>query len=37
MSDQTAAEAFAEWLAKGPKLAKAAGCFVAIKVTEAKD
>ena len=31
----TPAELFAEWLAQGPRLAKAAGCYVAITVTEA--
>lgn len=31
-----AAEQFARWLEQGPKLAKAAGCYVAIKVTGGK-
>jgi hypothetical protein len=35
-SDLTASEAFAAWLNRGPKLAAAAGCYVGIKVTEAK-
>lgn len=35
--DKSAAERFAEWLNKGPKLAAAAGCYVGIKVTEAGD
>lgn len=32
----TPAEEFAKWLEQGPKLAKAAGLYVAIKVTEKK-
>lgn len=34
--DVAPADAFAAWLREGPKLAKAAGCHVGIKVTEAK-
>lgn len=30
------AERFARWLEMGPRLAKEAGCYVGIKVTEAK-
>lgn len=30
---RTPAEQFAQWLELGPKLAKAAGCYVAIKVS----
>ncbi|MFG1270783.1 hypothetical protein V5F40_22795 [Xanthobacter sp. DSM 14520] len=30
----TPTQRFAKWLGDGPKLAKAAGCYVAIKVTE---
>lgn len=33
--EQTPAEAFAKWLDAGPKLAKAAGCYVGIKVSTA--
>ena len=32
----TPSEEFAAWLTQGPKLAAAAGCYVGIKVTEAK-
>ena len=32
----TPADAFSSWLSQGPMLAKAAGCHVGIKVTEAK-
>lgn len=32
---KTAAERFADWLNQGPKLAKAAGLYVGIKVTPA--
>ena len=33
MRDGTPSERFARWLEEGPKLAKAAGCHVGIKVT----
>lgn len=33
--EQSPAEVFAKWLDAGPKLAKAAGCYVGIKVSTA--
>lgn len=35
--DETPQQKFARWLEEGPKLAKAAGCYVAIKVLPAPD
>lgn len=34
--EPTPSDTFAAWLSRGPRLAKAAGCHVGIKVTEAK-
>lgn len=35
--EKTASELFARWLEAGPKLAKAAGCYVGIRVSDLPD